>query len=1382
MKKNRLAALLLVSLVAASLNAAVFTVTNTNDSGTGSLREAMNGVATSSDSSNTIAFSIGTGPVTIKPLYQFAYLTKPVIVDGTTQPGFNGKPIVEIDGSNLTGIGNVCIRLMGGNSVVKGLVINNYTCNRNGLGSSAAIAVASSNNVVAGNYIGTDLSGSVKKYNDEGIRVEDGASNNLIGGSSASVMTRNLISGNGRGVDLTGFGSGVSSGNLIKGNWVGSDATGTAVIGNYYGVYVDYNDNPRIGGLNGTDANIFIGNVLGLVLNGTNNALVQGNRFGKSGVDTQSGGMAIGYGGGNVIGGTAPGAPNSFLWLVNSTAVYIQDSANNSVIGNSILNCGSGIHIAAVNTPGDSNNNVVGGTADGAGNVIHNTGSNPMGGAVRVYGATGCSLLRNSISGSQGIGFDLNDDGVTLNDSGDGDSGANNNQNFPVITAVSSIDGTTSIGGTLNSARSATFRIEFFANAACDPSGYGEGDTYLGYKNVTTDGSGNVAFTATFSASLSASAVITATATDAAGNTSEFSACAPVYGNGPGQFALTSSSQTVSESVGSVAFTVSRNFGSQGTATVNYATTNGTATAGSDYTAVAGTLTFLDGETSKTITIPIIDDSVFEPSETFTLSLSNPTGGATLGPTATAIVTILDNDAKTALGADDVRVVEGNSGTTQAVITLQAAQASSGSVSYSTVDGTATTPSDYAAASGTVTFNNETEKQIVINIHGDTDLEPDESFTVHLTTSDFSLARADVRVTIANDDAGLSPTSLSIAKGESASLVADIGSAATSPQTLSVAATDPCIKTPASVTIPTGQHSASITVSAITAPCSARVDVTFPPSAGGRTLSANVRTYVAVNVSFDPTSPRVQVGHSVPVHVTISPLDTAVVVGLQPMGSFATIPPTVTVDPTGGGHFDITGVAEGTMAINAVLPPQLGGAMFTLLVQVDAAPVVANLLGASPSTGPVSGGTLVTLSGTNLTTDCAVSFGGAPAASVAFVGAASLVATTPARAAGTVMVKAACGNGVTTLANAFTFVASTPEVHTVAPSFGSSAGGTTVHINGRNFQPGCWAFFDGVAAKNVNVINDVEMTANTPAHAPNTVVVSIRCSGTSDGLLADGFTYSPADDPAPVITSIRPLAASPGDKVTITGARLRNSDTIAFDTTSAVIRSSTPEEAVVLVPVMPAGKVSINVTDKAGRVSTTGPIFDVLAPKPSVSRISPTSAPAGAELTIDGSGFCDPYKSAIGGATATTVAMSYNRTVVRIPKLPPGTHDVSVVDAAGAVAADGGKLNVTPSGILINGAIARCSTTDGGTNLTLTGSGFAPGATVTIGGVIGLDVNVVDDGHITLTTPMLPPGFATIVVTNPSGATATATNAVRVFSPFDPDGCGVTPRPRPVHH
>ncbi|NLI11238.1 MAG: hypothetical protein GX425_01115 [Peptococcaceae bacterium] len=113
----------------------------------------------------------------------------------------------------------------------------------------------------------------------------------------------------------------------------------------------------------------------------------------------------------------------------------------------------------------------------------------------------------------------------------------------------------------------------------------------------------------------------------------------------PGQFSFSSGGYSLDENGGTVTITVNRINGSDGTVAVNYASSDGTATAGVDYTAASGTLTFNEGETSKTFTVNIIDDNIVEGNETINLTLSNPTGGATLGVQSNSVITIMDNEA-----------------------------------------------------------------------------------------------------------------------------------------------------------------------------------------------------------------------------------------------------------------------------------------------------------------------------------------------------------------------------------------------------------------------------------------------------------------------------------------------------------------------------------------------------------------------------------------------------------------------------------------------------------------------------------------------------------------------------------------------------------------
>ena len=147
---------------------------------------------------------------------------------------------------------------------------------------------------------------------------------------------------------------------------------------------------------------------------------------------------------------------------------------------------------------------------------------NQLAGVAVVNNATGVEILSNSIFANGGLGIDLNDDGVTPNHPGGPIPGPNNLQNYPVLASAVSAGGKTTIMGTLNGAAGSQYLIQFFANVAADPSGYGQGQTLIGSITVTTDANGNASFTATLSASVPAGQFVSATATDSTGDTSEF--------------------------------------------------------------------------------------------------------------------------------------------------------------------------------------------------------------------------------------------------------------------------------------------------------------------------------------------------------------------------------------------------------------------------------------------------------------------------------------------------------------------------------------------------------------------------------------------------------------------------------------------------------------------------------------------------------------------------------------------------------------------------------------------------------------------------------------------------------------------------------------------
>ena len=211
------------------------------------------------------------------------------------------------------------------------------------------------------------------------------------------------------------------------------------------------------------------------------------------------------------------------------------------------------------------------------------------------------------------------------------------------------------------------------------------------------------------------------------------------------------------------AFTVALSKASSTPVTVGYATTNGTATAGSDFTATTGTLTFAPGVTSQQINVPILRDTLVEPSETFAVTLSNPSG-ATI-TTATATGTITDSNAAGAapkVSIADLAVTEGNGEHAHFMFTatLDKASATPVSVGYATSNGTATAGVDYTASSGTITFAPGVTTQTVhVGILGDTAIEPNEKFSVNLSApSGLTIARATAIGTILNDDVVAAPT------------------------------------------------------------------------------------------------------------------------------------------------------------------------------------------------------------------------------------------------------------------------------------------------------------------------------------------------------------------------------------------------------------------------------------------------------------------------------------------------------------------------------------------------------------------------------------------------------------------------------------------------
>lgn len=228
----------------------------------------------------------------------------------------------------------------------------------------------------------------------------------------------------------------------------------------------------------------------------------------------------------------------------------------------------------------------------------------------------------------------------------------------------------------------------------------------------------------------------------------------------PGSLQFSTAASNVGENAGSATLTVNRLSGNAGVVSVAYASANGSATAGQDYTAVTNTLTFADGDIIESISVPILDDSTDEANENFAVTLSNPMGGATLGTPVTSTVTINDNDATPVPGTLQFRAgtasIAESGGSVALIVDRVSGSDGSVTVNYATADGTATAGADYTAASATLTFGNGiTSQTINIAVTDDTADESNESFSVALsnpTGGATTGAPSSATVTISDND------------------------------------------------------------------------------------------------------------------------------------------------------------------------------------------------------------------------------------------------------------------------------------------------------------------------------------------------------------------------------------------------------------------------------------------------------------------------------------------------------------------------------------------------------------------------------------------------------------------------------------------------------
>ena len=445
---------------------ATFLVTTVGGVGPGSLRQAILN-ANANPGFDSIRFTTGVnGPIRL--FSSLPAITDPVSIDGSVKffnfrplPNSSGRPLVEIDGSPA-GDFAIAFTLEAGSdgSIIKGLVINRFD--------HEAFSIRSDNNTIQNCWIGLTFDGNGDAGNgDIGIRLLEGASNNLIGGAAAS--QRNVISGSPVGIDV---GAGGMANTTIQGNFIGTNATGTAPIANNHGILLDdTSTNTQIVG------NVISGNTFaGITLNGSSvtGTQIRGNKIGVAADST-----------------TALGNTRFGVLVANGT-----------------------------------HDNTIGGTAAGEGNLIAHNGEagvhvGPIANSSSFGpGGNGNKILGNQIFNSLHTIF-VTADGVNFpaQDALDADTGANDLQNFPdLISATKSSDNTNiTVNGSLSSRVARIYRIEVFAfDNDRVVNGVIQDMIFVGVTFVATNSSGVGNFSAVLATptALPLNARILATATD----------------------------------------------------------------------------------------------------------------------------------------------------------------------------------------------------------------------------------------------------------------------------------------------------------------------------------------------------------------------------------------------------------------------------------------------------------------------------------------------------------------------------------------------------------------------------------------------------------------------------------------------------------------------------------------------------------------------------------------------------------------------------------------------------------------------------------------------------------------------------------------------------
>ena len=448
--------------------------------------------------------------------------------------------------------------------------------------------------------------------------------------------------------------------------------------------------------------------------------------------------------------------------------------------------------------------------------------------------------------------------------------------------------------------------------------------------------------------------------------------------------------------------------------------------------------------------------------------------------------------------------------------------------------------------------------------------------------------------------------------------------------------------------------------------------------------------------------------------------------------------------PAGSGIVDVTVTTPGGTS------PTSPADQFTFTP-----PPIPAVTGISPTSGPTAGGTTVTVTGSGFTGATAVNFGLSAGTTLTVINDGSITITSPA-GTGTVdiTVVAPGGTSPTSPADQFTYVVPAPAVTSISPTAGPLAGGTSVTIHGTGFTGATAVAFGLNAATGVVVNSATQITATAPAGSGTVDVTVTTPGGTSPTSSADQFTYVAV----PAVTSISPTfgPAAGTTSVTINGSGFTGATAVKFGTIAGTGVTVVSDSQITVTS--PAGTAPVDVTVVApGGTSATG-ASDKFTYGPTVTAVSPTGGPAGAQtkVTVTGTGFTGATTVKFDGtAGASVVVVSATQLTVSSPGLPPGVTDVQVTTPAGTSPVNAPHDQFTfgnlPTVAGINPATGPIT---GGTAVTITGTNFTSGATVNFGTIAAASVSFTSSTQLVATTAAGTAGVVDVTVTTGVGTSA----------------------------